>query len=111
MCRNHLRYLVAVSCGLFGCTSSLLAEETPSVEEWQIKGILAALKDEYPEVRRNARWKLSEFFRAPEKAWNGKSRDLAREAVPELLLTLEDRRRERQGPNVAHGSVDFDRSK
>src|SRR5262245_52556828 len=90
----------------------LSAVEPGPVEEWQVKGILAALEDGYPEVRRSARRKLAELLRPPHKAWNGKSHELTRKAVPELLLTVQDSRRERQPPGAAAApaGVDFDRA-
>jgi hypothetical protein len=53
----------------------------PPVEEWQIRGILASLKDGDPQVRTIASKKLAELFEFdPEKKtkpreWRGKSRD------------------------------------
>jgi HEAT repeat protein len=74
----------------------LSAEEKTrqAVEEWEIKGILAALKDEYPGVRERAARKLVELLgpgtlEADLKGkWKRYTRELADRAVPELLNLL-----------------------
>jgi HEAT repeat protein len=63
----------------------------PAVEEWQIKGILAALKDGHPEVGQRAARKLAEFLGGSNKQqWLGRSRQLADEATADLLKLLQD---------------------
>jgi HEAT repeat protein len=83
-------------------------QEPPPIEEWQVKGILAALQDGYPEVRDRALDKLLELLGAggghgqPPHApdangewrpnWEGNSLQIARELVPFLREKLKVRR-------------------
>src|SRR6266446_275054 len=104
-----------VSCMLATVVAGLLwsglvsAKELPSpVEEWQIRGILAALKDGHSEVGRRAASKLAtllepgtidqKLIRFPKdsdeeanREWKGNSRLLAKEATPHLLRLLKDK--------------------
>jgi HEAT repeat protein len=84
------------------------ASEIEPIQEWQIRGILAALQDGYPEVRRSAMHELSSFFRSQDRVWNGSSRELAKEAVPDLFRILTDSLGGSQGPYVAADTVDSD---
>jgi hypothetical protein len=52
MCRPLLWSLMIVATGLVLSSPASAAEPgPPAVEEWQVRGILAALKDGYKEVR------------------------------------------------------------
>jgi HEAT repeat protein len=86
--------IVAVGLVLFS-PASAAEQGPPAVEEWQVRGIVAALKDGYPEVRALAAKKLAELFQfdRPEgnlREWRERIRDAAKQAVPALRELLND---------------------
>jgi HEAT repeat protein len=84
--RRLLRWsLVLLAVGL----PAAGAGAAPPVEEWQVRGILAALKDGYPQVRGLAAAELGELLQpgAP-REWRGQSQTLAREAEAGLRELL-----------------------
>src|SRR5262249_51548345 len=69
----------------------------PPVEEWQIRGILAALKDGHEGVRARAARKLAELLgygagdRETIREWKSNARTLANGAVDDLRKLLRDK--------------------
>ena len=64
-------------------------------EEWQIKGILAALQDGYPQVRERAAKKLAELLQQDASSsghyWGDNARKLITQATPVLFGLTQDR--------------------
>ncbi|HKI36483.1 MAG TPA: HEAT repeat domain-containing protein [Gemmataceae bacterium] len=93
--RRILQWSFAVvAIGLL--SSGVAAEEaTPAVEEWQVRGILAALKDGYPQVRVLAAAELEDLLKAdlpggPPREWKGQSASLVNEARDDLRELLKE---------------------
>lgn len=79
--------LIVIIAGGWLASSDAAAEEPMRpVKAWQIKGILAALKDEYPEVRGMAADKLAELLQTHQ--WTGATRRLADQAKGDLRKLL-----------------------
>jgi HEAT repeat protein len=76
-----------------GCLLAVALLASPaaaeSVEEWQIRGILAGLKDGYPQVRALAASELDDLLRS-QGEWKGQSASLADEARDPLREMLKD---------------------
>jgi HEAT repeat protein len=76
--------------------SSAAEQGPPAVEEWQIRGILAALKDGYPAVRALAAQELANLLdpnltkERPRREWRGNARSLANGAKADLHELLKD---------------------
>ncbi|HEX5272880.1 MAG TPA: HEAT repeat domain-containing protein, partial [Gemmataceae bacterium] len=67
------------------------AARAESVEEWQVRGILTALKDGYPQVRTLALSELEDLLRTDAAAeWKGQSAALLNEARGDLREMLKD---------------------
>src|SRR5262249_42206143 len=71
-------------------------ENVPPGEEWQIKGILSALEDDYSEVKVKALKELLNLFE-PEKSdtgkvrrWRERSHGLVMAAMPDVEKLLRD---------------------
>src|SRR4051794_20276157 len=81
--------LLALS-GLGFAPNPVVPRNPPPVQVWQVKGIVAALKDTTPGVREKAIRKLAElcgYFSSPGH-WPDDSLRLAKEQLPPLLMPL-----------------------
>lgn len=98
--RPLIRSAFVLSC-LFVvvCRISPAAEKaSPSIKEWQIKGMRAALKDGYPDVRARALQEISKLFdpiqvsHGKSRGWEGRAHELVTQAIPDVesLLREED---------------------
>jgi HEAT repeat protein len=92
MRRMMIWSLAVVAVGLMA--SAALAAEEP-IEEWQVRGTLAALKDGYPQVRALAASELEDLLKpdapdAPRREWKGQSASLLNEARGDLRELLKD---------------------
>jgi HEAT repeat protein len=84
-----------VAVGLLPCAGAAAAESQPVVEEWQVRGILAGLKDGYPQVRALAAAELEDLLQpdsagGPPPSWQGQSASLINEAADDLRRLLEE---------------------
>jgi HEAT repeat protein len=85
-----------VVVGLDKSSATLAAEQgPPAVEEWQVKGILAALKDGHKRVRVLAAEGLGELLifdtpKGSQREWRNNSLNAAKDAVPALRELLRD---------------------
>jgi HEAT repeat protein len=96
MCRPLLWSLMITTVGVLTPTSARAAEQEPrAVEEWQVKGILAALKDKYKAVHVFAAQELTNLLKSVTREkrpreWKGNSRGLVSEALPALRELFKD---------------------
>jgi HEAT repeat protein len=80
---------------MMGCTVAVVlfatAARAEPVEEWQVRGTLAALKDGYPTVRLLAASELEDLLKPdPSREWQGQSAALIDEARGDLRELLKD---------------------
>jgi HEAT repeat protein len=84
---RHSIWCIALAAAVTQPSVFAAGAKTISVDEWQIKGILAALNDGYPGVRVKAAIKLASLVNRradsnnPERKWNGNFLEMANKAV------------------------------
>jgi HEAT repeat protein len=97
MCRPLFWSLIIAAVGLVLSSLASAAEPgPPAVEEWQVKGILTALKDGYAGVRGLAAKELVELLNSDTsegslREWRKNSHHAAKDAVPTLRELLKDK--------------------